>query len=296
MLSLCEQVGFENSSTSPGANGEALWVTPCASCGADRGHLLGCELGTLTVAPAAPAPDLDLAEPETRRARALAVPIALAIAAVLAFTGPGSFVLRIFFGMWLHEFGHALASWCCGVFAVPLPWLTLGGESRSPVFVVLLFGVLGSLYFRFRWRVLAVPAAILLGGLLVPFRHVTTFIVFSGDGGSLVLGTVLMLGAVLLPDESPLARGALRWGYVVIGAASFMDAFITWVKAWRDVADLPFGRSEASGLSDALRLVDVSGWSETTLVRSYLGLGLLCLAVLAAAVALQLRNTGPSAS
>lgn len=255
---------------------------------------MGCEHGTISLAPAAPPVALEDPEPDTTRARALAVPLALAVAGVLAFTGPGGFLLRIFFGMWLHELGHALASWCCGVFAVPLPWLTLGSNSRSPFFIVLLFGALGGLWYRFRWRLLAVPAGVLLVGLLVPFRHVTTFIVFSGDGGSLVLGTLLMLGAMLLPEESPLARGALRWGYVVIGAGAFMDAFVTWVKSWRDVAELPFGRSEASGLSDALRLVDESGWSETALVRSYLVLGLCCLLVLGAVVARQLRNTSPS--
>ena len=76
------------------------------------------------------------------------MPIALAVAGVLAFTGPGGFLLRVFFGMWLHELGHALASWCCGVFAVPLPWVTFGGPGRSPAFVVALFGALGALGLR----------------------------------------------------------------------------------------------------------------------------------------------------
>ena len=197
--------------------------------------------------------------------------------------------------MWLHELGHTLASWVCGVFAVPLPWVTLGGGGRSPVFIVLLFGLLGGLALRWRAEkqrlvVLCVPAVLLLIGLLVPFRHATTFIVFSGDGGAMVLGTVLMLGAVLLPDDARLSRGALRWGYLVIGAGAFMDAFITWVRSWRDFAELPFGRSESSGLSDALRLVDVSGWSEAGLVRAYLALGLACLAVLAIVTARQLTR------
>jgi hypothetical protein len=276
-------------------------MTPCPSCGADRGHLLGCEHSTISLTPAAP--PVSLAEPglDTTRARAWGVPIALAVAGLVGLTGPGAFLERILFGMWLHELGHALASWCCGVFAVPLPWLTLGGGSRSPVFIVLLFGVLGGLGWRWRTErqrlaVLSVPAVVLLIGLLVPFRHATTFIVFSGDGGAMVLGTVLMLGAVLLPDDARLSRGALRWGYLVIGAGAFMDAFITWVRSWRDFAELPFGRSEASGLSDALRLVDVSGWSEAGLVRAYLALGLVCLAVLAVVAARRLLRRSYSSS
>lgn len=267
-------------------------MTPCPSCGADRGHLLGCERGTISIAPPPVTHDEPSLDLDTTRARAWAVPIALAVAGLLAFTGPGSFLLRILFGMWLHEAGHAIASWCCGVFAVPLPWLTLGGGARSPVFIVLLFGGLAAL--GHRWRRLRPLAAalggLLLLGILVPFRHATTFIVFSGDGGALVLGTLLMLGAVLLPDDARLSRGALRWGYLAIGAGAFMDAFSTWVKSWRDWAELPFGRSESSGLSDASRLVDVSGWSEQGLVRSYLALGLACLAVLTAVTAWRLTS------
>lgn len=265
-------------------------MTPCPSCGADRGHLLGCEHGTISLSPVAPTAPLgeDLG-PDTTRARAWGVPVALAVMGLLALTGPGGFLVRVFFGMWLHELGHALASWVCGVVAVPLPWVTMGGQGRSPIFVVLLLGGLGALGWRWwqagKRQLVAVPAVLaglLLLGVLVPFRHATTFIVFAGDGGALVLGTLLMLSAMLLPDRARLARGGLRWGFLVIGAGAFMDALLTWVRAWRDWAELPFGRSESGGLSDALRLVDVSGWSEAGLVRSYLALGLACLAVLAA--------------
>ena len=241
-------------------------MTPCPSCGADRGHLLGCEHNTISIAPPVAAvesavPDGEL---DTTRPRALGVPIALAVAAFIGLSDLGQMLLRLLFGMWLHELGHASASWICGVFAVPLPWITLGGESRSAAMIVVFFGLLGLA----AWRrlaplwLLAIPAGVLLVGILIPLKHATTFIVFMGDGGSLVYGTLLMLGAMLLPDESRLSKGALRWGYLVIGAGAFMDAFLTWFRSWRDVAELPFGRSESS---------------------AYLGLSLLCLAVLAAA-------------
>jgi hypothetical protein len=269
-------------------------MTPCPSCGADRGHLLGCEHGTISLAPAAVAPVTGVPEAEldTTRPRALGVPIALAIAGIVGLSGPGQMLLRLFFGMWLHELGHATASWLCGVFAVPLPWITLNGGARSPAMIVCFFGLLGFAAWKKlapRW-LLAMPAAALLAGILLPFRHATTFIVFMGDGGALLYGTLLMLAAMLLPDESRLSRGALRWGYLVIGAGAFMDAFLTWFRSWRDVAELPFGRSDSSGLSDALRLVDESGWSETGLIRAYLGLSIVCFAALAAAMARQLSR------
>src|SRR5687767_4757176 len=54
----------------------------------------------------------------------LAVPAALAIAWVLAKMDLGRFLLRTFFGMWLHELGHAVAAWLCGYPAIPGPWFT----------------------------------------------------------------------------------------------------------------------------------------------------------------------------
>lgn len=269
----------------------------CSSCGAERGHLLGCEHGTVQLAPAA-APRWEADEGlalDTTRARALAVPIALAVAALLSTTTFGSMALRLFFGMWLHELGHAVASWVCGVFAVPLPWITFSGEARSPLLIIALIGGLAALAWWLRQHehparvILPVTLGVLLlGGLLLPMRHVRTFIVFSGDGGAMVLGALLLLGAVLLPDGARLSRGALRWGSLVIGAGAFMDAFVTWVKASRDFAELPFGRSEGAGLSDALKLVENSGWSEQALVRAHLGVGLACLAALAVVVAWRL--------
>jgi hypothetical protein len=276
----------------------------CPSCGADSGHLLGCERSpvkftpTTLEAPPTGASSLDL---DTTRARALAVPIALAASTLLSMTWPGGALLRLLFGMWLHELGHTLAAWSVGMFAVPLPWLTLSSDTRSPVFVVLLLGGLGALAWWLREgdrpaRAFAPlgAALVVLLGLLVPLAKAQTWVLFCGDGGALLFGTLLMLGAVLLPDEARLSKGALRWGFVVIGAGAYVDAFATWIRAWRDVAQIPFGRNEGSGLSDASRLVDVHGWTEPFLVRSYLGLGAACFAVLAGVVAWRLISPAPA--
>lgn len=272
----------------------------CPSCRADSGHLLGCERSAVKFTPTpmevppAGASTLDL---DTARARALAVPIALAASTLLSMTGPGGALLRLLFGMWLHELGHALAAWSVGLFAVPIPWLTFSSQARSPVFVVLLLGGLTGLAWWLRqgarpaWALVPAGAALLvLLGLLVPLKKAQTWVLFWGDGGAMSLGTLLMLGAVLLPDDAWLSKGALRWGYLVIGAGAYVDASTTWLRAWRDVAEIPFGRNEGSGLSDASRLVDVQGWTEPFLVRSYLGLGAACLAVLAGVVAWRLLN------
>ncbi len=263
----------------------------CPSCGANVGHLLGCEQGTVSFerepAPSAHVADELIATP--MRGRALAVPVALTVMGLLAFTGFGQAALRVFFGMWLHELGHAVAAWTCGITAVPLPWVTMQGEERSKVFIAMELAALGALGWRLWGReesraLVAVPAAALgalLVGVLVPLHRATAFITFSGDGGALVFGALLMALSTV-PDESRLARGGLRWGYLVIGAGAFADVFHQWFAAWRDVAELPLGRIEGVGLSDATRLLDQHGWSEQGMIRAYLGLGLACLSLLTA--------------
>ena len=64
---------------------ESARMTPCPSCGADRGHLLGCEFSTISLAPAAPQIMLDEPAEDTSRARAWGVPIALGAAAADAW-------------------------------------------------------------------------------------------------------------------------------------------------------------------------------------------------------------------
>jgi len=59
-------------------------------------------------------------------------------------------------------------------------------------------------------------------------RHACdSFILWSGDGGCMLLGTLLMLSFYARASSS-LRKGWLRWGFLVIGAAAFADAFATW--------------------------------------------------------------------
>lgn len=264
----------------------------CPQCGAERGHFFDCPIGGLPK----PEPKQDTAplspwgegKTQSLNARLIALPIVLVLTLLLSFTGAGRFVLTVLFAMWLHEFGHAISAWLCGAFALPLPWFTIGGASRSVLFMLVEFGSLAYLLWRYRAR--AWPAAvvliILLIGVLIPAGVMEQFIVFSGDGGALVLGTLLML-TILLPDEARLSRGGLRWGFLVIGASAWSVTFTQWFSAWRDPAEIPFGKQEGGALSDATRLVDHYAWSEAGLIRAYLVLSVFCLVALAALVALR---------
>jgi hypothetical protein len=112
-------------------------------------------------------------------------------------------------------------------------------------------------------------------------------ITFGGDAGCMVLGA-MGVATIWTHPEGPLARGWLRWGFLVIGACALVDALDTWIGARRDLGLLPLGEIEGVGLSDASTLLDVHGWGAGVLTGRYVTLGLACLAALAVGYALGL--------
>ncbi|MBS2023529.1 MAG: hypothetical protein JST92_14080, partial [Deltaproteobacteria bacterium] len=80
-----------------------------------------------------------------------AVPGALAIALVFSFLPPVRFLFEASVCMELHELGHALASWLGGVFAIPLPMITLSFSSARSILVFL---PLVLLFLWLRWALL----------------------------------------------------------------------------------------------------------------------------------------------
>jgi hypothetical protein len=76
----------------------------------------------------------------------------------------------------------------------------------------------------------------------------------------MVLGTALM-ATFFCGRDTQVNKGGLRWGFLVIGSAGFVDAFGTWWAARTNVDAIPFGANEGVGLSDPSKLMDVYGWS-----------------------------------
>lgn len=242
---------------------------------------------------AAPSPELqaDLAraaaaDREARRElllRSVAVPSALLLAWLAVQAAPGA--VRML-AMWVHESGHATAAWLCGYLAWPGPWFTPVGTERSRLLTVTLLALLG----WGAWRAytdgrrfwmgasFVTGLAVLTGTFALHAGRAQQVIIFSGDGGSFVLGTLLML-TVFSREDSPVRRDHLRWGFLVIGALAFMDAYATWSGG---IAAVPFGANE-HGLSDPSVLAEEFGWSVLTLMRRYRALAHACLAVLAGA-------------
>jgi hypothetical protein len=220
--------------------------------------------------------------PRESLARAAALPVALLFGWLAVQASPGAVRL---IGMWVHESGHAVTAWVCGYVAWPGPWFTPVGMERSPSFTLGLVGLL--LYGGYRawqlergfWIAASAAAILVVLGCTMLLRPAAAqqLIVFGGDAGSFVLGTMLML-TVYAREAHPIRRDHLRWGLLVIGALAFMDVRAVWSGS---IDRLPFGENE-NGLSDPSVLTEIYGWNALTLVTRYRQLEHACLAVLAA--------------
>ena len=188
------------------------------------------------------------------RLRVFALPLAIAVAWGVAHTGIPHALMRIFLSMWIHESGHALTAWLCGLPSFPGPWFTPVAQQRSWIFGLCLAAVLAfcaERAWRSKHRVVAVLCGILLllqgiGTLAFSLRRAQELMIFGGDAGCMVLGTLLMATLYVRRDHV-LHRGWLRWGFLVIGAAAFCDAYATWWDARKNFDSIPFGENEGSG-------------------------------------------------
>jgi len=216
-----------------------------------------------------------------------AIPIALCFAVAFHASGLGQVLQRIFLTMPVHELGHAVTAWFCGFGAIPSLWKTVVFDSRgfgTPLALVSAIGYV--IYHAHRTNRLPLVYA---GGALIVLQAIATLgikpdtarmlVAFGGDATGMVLATLLM-GSFFFGKRTQLFKGSLRWGFVVIGAAAFVDMFATWLKSRSDDSAIPYGTTGGMA-TDAMTLVDTYGWTLPTLVHRYFVLGLCCLVALA---------------
>ncbi|HEX7596720.1 MAG TPA: hypothetical protein VF518_00805 [Polyangia bacterium] len=285
----------------------------CPRCGKPIRNAKGCVCGQETTttplhtskngrpAPAAKArwewPLLDQAI--ERRFRQFTLPMALLIAWIFAHAGFARTLMRTWLSMWIHELGHAVAAWLCGRFAFPGPWFTPVGQARSFLVMLVVAAAIGFAAYRL-WparKAWAVAVALLwplqaICSFSLSRHRADAFIIWAGDGGCMLIGTLLLL-SFYAHESSPLRKGWLRWGFVVIGAAAFADTFATWWAARTDRDIIPFGEIEGRGESDPTVLVFEHGFSISGLVNSFLWTGVLCLGILVVAYLWGLRRQPP---
>lgn len=202
------------------------------------------------------------------------------------------FLQRTFLTMPVHEFGHSIAAWLCGFWSIPTLWKAITAAERGFVTPLVILGATGFMMYR-AWLAQNL-LLVALGGTLIVLQLVGTLgikehtaqmlIVFGGDGLGMILATLLM-ASFYFGKETNLYKGSLRWGFVAIGAAAFVDMFSVWWATRKDKGRIPFGEQEGTGLSDATKLVDDYGWTVDQLVSRHVTVGVLCLAALAAVYA-----------
>jgi hypothetical protein len=225
-----------------------------------------------------------------------AIPITLCIVLAFHASGLGSALQRIILTMPVHEFGHAVTAWFCGYAAIPTLWKTIIPDTRGFIAPLVLAGAMGYMMFRARLTQ-RMPVLYACGALLVVQAIATLgikaetaqmLITFGGDGMGMVLATLLM-ASFFFGKNTQLYKGALRWGFVVIGAAAFVDIYATWWKSRKDEGAIPYGTTGGMA-TDAMKLVDEHGWTLQLLVHRYVVFGICCLIVLAIVYAWGVRN------
>ena len=217
-----------------------------------------------------------------------AIPTMLCLALAFNAMDLGHSLQRMFLTMPVHELGHAVTAWLCGFGAIPSLWITRIAEDRGLMAPLALLGGVGFVMYR-AWLaenrgLLVLGGAVLLlqavGTLGIKTDTARALISFGGDGMGMVLATLLM-SSFFFGKKTQLYKGSLRWGFIAIGAAAFVDIYATWWASRRDFTNIPFGMFESGMTSDALSLVDEFGWTKEALVHRYVLLGICCLVVLA---------------
>ena len=223
-----------------------------------------------------------------------AMPGMLSIALFVQITGFLSGMQRIFFAMPIHELGHAVSGWLCGFNSIPTLWKTITPENRGYISSLVLLVGLGSLA-RYGLKNKQ-PAWFLLIGLVLVIQFYGTFVItpgkadmvitMGGDAMGMILATLLM-ATFYVDKDTQLYKGAVRWGFLGIGAAAFINMFAPW---WnKDISAIGYGTT--GGIpTDSWKMINIHLWEWDALFNVHITLGMLCLAALGAIYVLGLKQ------
>lgn len=226
-----------------------------------------------------------------------ALPSALLIGLIFNLTGLGHILQRIWLTMPVHELGHAITAWFTGYNAIPSLWVTqVFSDSKGFIGpIILLLGLLYFMHYAMKhnslYGLLLTSALLVLqffGTFIISSTTADILITFGGDGLGIILATTLM-ASFYYGKNTQIYKGALRWGFVGIGAAAFTDIYMVWFSALSDIGEVPYGTT-GGRYTDSYKLIEFYGWSFDTLINRYFMLGNACLGILATFYIVNLRK------
>lgn len=216
-----------------------------------------------------------------------ALPLMLVIGLLFNSSEMGAAIQRIWLTMPVHELGHALTAWLTGYDAIPVLWMTIT-YTDSPGFIAPLLLFAGILALGRYALIHNNKLGLILVGILLVLQFIGTFIlspatsdmliIFGGDGMGIIIATLLM-SSFYYGKDTGLYKGSLRWGFLMIGAAAFVDIYMVWFNSLGDVSQVPYGTT-GGRFTDSYRLVEDYDWSFKQLINRYFYLGNLCIFVL----------------
>ncbi|MFT3767177.1 MAG: zf-TFIIB domain-containing protein [Minicystis sp.] len=227
---------------------------------------------------------------DTPHVNGLAVPVAFLVA-IVAHATFFRWLFGLFVNMPLHEIGHATAAWLSGHFAVPLPFFTsIGSTDRSvlvagTLLIAIAAAILAGQQAKRRYLVWLGGGALLLQAaltLIVPNDRSLRVVTWSGCGGELVLGTLLVVSFYYkMPDR--LRWDFMRYAALFFGAYALVHATSFWLDVFQHRAPMPYGSALGGGddpNGDMNQLVDW-GMRPERIAATYLLVGLLGMVIVA---------------
>ena len=224
----------------------------------------------------------------------IALPAMLVIAMLVQITGFLAGMQRIVFGMPVHEMGHAVTGWLCGFNSIPSLWVTVSSGERGYISSIV---VLTALLMLARYALMnkkpawLIPAIIIFliqiyGTLIISENTADMLITVGGDAMGLILATVLMV-IFYLGKDTQLYKGSLRWGFLAIGAAAFMDIFTPWYN--RDISAIGYGMT-GNIHTDSFKMINIHLWQWDSLFTLHNTIGYSCLLAVVCAYCLGMKQ------
>jgi hypothetical protein len=213
----------------------------------------------------------------------IALPLSALVISIISRNEWFRLIQRSSVGMALHELGHAITAWFHGVLAMPLPLVTVMGQSRSELGYAIPMAFVALLAWR-AWRT-RLPVWLILALTVATGTAACTFvsertrhllIAASGVGGEFVLGTLLVTVALYKLSDKP-SWNSGRLVLLTTGMLSLVPAWSRWNDVSRGLEPFPIGSAIGGENVGDMNELLAAGYSQPQLIAHYLQLGRWCL-------------------